>query len=413
MTDDAALFAAALTHPREDTPRLVLADWFDENGEPELGDAMRTMPEVVPFLAELLPWDRPPTRWGWKSRDEATPDFRDVLAVARLLVRYRDRFPTPPNAPERFDPDAKPARSFQPVPGPLDFLARWQSARQRQITDLRARVARDAATWRPQQRKFVSVTPDPELFEYRSCLVHELLLRGHDPHTAAGARWHLTAMRDRGHPLAWLPTRLLPVESAVAASVPQVGPGGRGWTATAPANADGDPLPSGGTPGAVTIQIEEALPESPAGAAVREWETQSNGRTRAAVVRLDPPVTSGGLREDWVRSLPFEPLAGGGDFRWVSAAHALGVLFSAAQNGGAYTRGEAGAYGRLHAWQSFGWLAGTAAGATADEIAGVAERCAWVRFDGDWFDHIAWDLGLIALRPDGRSLAVLAAADTD
>lgn len=53
MTDDAALFAAALAHPGQDTPRLVLADWYDDHDEIELAWALRTVPGIIPFLADL------------------------------------------------------------------------------------------------------------------------------------------------------------------------------------------------------------------------------------------------------------------------------------------------------------------------------------------------------------------------
>jgi hypothetical protein len=36
-----------------------------------------------------------------------------------------------------------------------------------------------------------------------------------------------------------------------------------------------------------------------------------------------------------------------------------------------------------------------------------------VRRERARFYQVAWDLGLAAVRPDGRSLAVLAATDTD
>ena len=35
MSDGDALFAAILTHPAEDTPRLAYADWLDEHGDPD------------------------------------------------------------------------------------------------------------------------------------------------------------------------------------------------------------------------------------------------------------------------------------------------------------------------------------------------------------------------------------------
>lgn len=56
MTDDELLLAAALEEPRDDTPRLALADWFDEHDEPDLAAGLRAVPQTVAFLAELVPW---------------------------------------------------------------------------------------------------------------------------------------------------------------------------------------------------------------------------------------------------------------------------------------------------------------------------------------------------------------------
>ncbi len=73
------------------------------------------------------------------------------------------------------------------------------------------------------------------------------------------------------------------------------------------------------------------------------------------------------------------------------------------------------AYGRLHAWRSIAALTG---GETETSLAQAERRVrawAWFNFAGatDWFDKIAWDLGLVALAPDARRLTVLAAPDTD
>jgi hypothetical protein len=66
------------------------------------------------------------------------------------------------------------------------------------------------------------------------------------------------------------------------------------------------------------------------------------------------------------------------------------------------------------AWKSLAGLAG----APSDDVGTVADfarRCLWVSFEGgsDWFYQVAWDFALLAVRPDGMSLAVLAATDTD
>jgi uncharacterized protein (TIGR02996 family) len=139
MTDDAALLAATLAHPREDTPRLALADWFDERGESDYATPLRNEPELIPLLASLTHWDCTPSRFGnlWATRQEGL-----ALAASRFLARYRHLFPTPPDAPAAFDPTAKPSPDYQATPGPLPFIDRWINARTRQVAGLRERAAR-------------------------------------------------------------------------------------------------------------------------------------------------------------------------------------------------------------------------------------------------------------------------------
>src|SRR5215218_8501544 len=58
MNDHDALLNAIGEHPEEDTPRLMYADWLEENGQPERADFVRTQVEVAkPGLsaAERLP----------------------------------------------------------------------------------------------------------------------------------------------------------------------------------------------------------------------------------------------------------------------------------------------------------------------------------------------------------------------
>ena len=45
MSDRDALLAAILANPAEDTPRLVYADWLQENGEPARGEFVRLVLE--------------------------------------------------------------------------------------------------------------------------------------------------------------------------------------------------------------------------------------------------------------------------------------------------------------------------------------------------------------------------------
>jgi len=52
MTEREALLAAICEHPDDDTPRLVFADWLDENGEPERAEFIRLQCEVARLAAD-------------------------------------------------------------------------------------------------------------------------------------------------------------------------------------------------------------------------------------------------------------------------------------------------------------------------------------------------------------------------
>jgi hypothetical protein len=91
------------------------------------------------------------------------------------------------------------------------------------------------------------------------------------------------------------------------------------------------------------------------------------------------------------------------------------MLFFAASVGGVYSQGLFGAYGRLAAWRSLAGISGAAEGASAAEVGRWVQECDWFSFDADtdWFEQVAWDIGLAAVRPGRQRLAVLAATDTD
>ena len=61
MSDEKALLAAIRDHPDEDTPRLMLADWLQDNGQPERAEFIRVQVE-----ASRLRWNDP----RWKSLAE-------------------------------------------------------------------------------------------------------------------------------------------------------------------------------------------------------------------------------------------------------------------------------------------------------------------------------------------------------
>jgi uncharacterized protein (TIGR02996 family) len=418
MTEDALLFAAALANPAEHTPRLVLADWYDERDEPDLAAALRASPEMVAFLSELTKWDTVPTLPVATYVNGLYQHLLPVVPAARLMSRHAHLFPVPPAGYSAWAEDApEPTHtsSTGPVP-PLHFLHRWQLERQDDIRALRELAARASAREQPPE---FTEPADARAFEEQSCLLHELVVREREHAALPAAVAHAARMKERDHPLAWLPTRLLPTDALLPSLAMYFPPNG-GYSDFevdygSALGATAVPLDA---PSVITN--EEFPPESPVFAAVRSWETDSNGRLEGRVFHLDRELTASSVSRLWFTRLPAASVNGSiAGANWhmnrMASANTLGALFGATQSGGAYGRGEFGAYGRLHAWQSLGALAGCAPEASIDEVAREVERCEWFSFGGSaWFDVIEQlNLGVICVRADRRTVALLAATDTD
>jgi uncharacterized protein (TIGR02996 family) len=95
MSDEKALLAAISAHPHDDTPRLVYADWLDENDRPARAEFIRVQCE----LARLDEWDedrRPAllTREGklWKRHEK---DWRKSLPADMRKDPFRRGFVAP------------------------------------------------------------------------------------------------------------------------------------------------------------------------------------------------------------------------------------------------------------------------------------------------------------------------------
>lgn len=420
MNDDQLLFAAALAHPAEDTPRLALADWFDEHDEPDLAAGLRESKEMIVFLGELLRWDATPVHQmrTYSHKTQAFDDLFPTRIAARLLKRYQALFPVPPGARTEYREDAPlDRRSYHDPHNPISFLYEWQHERRRQITAIRGYAAGIAGKRSLDSRVFEPPTNDPKAFEERSCLLNELVLRRRDLSVFPGSLKHADIMRERGHPLTWLPLSLLPPDAELP--VPQFNRSGGVSMGTV---SGGEVLPIRAIEDDVVpaiIASEPFPPESRLFEAVRSWRNESNGSLEGILFHLNRPLRPDEAGRLWFTRLPAESLnasliMANWSIHRVTTSHALAMLFGAAHNGGAYSEGERGAYSRLHAWQSLGVMAGCGEEADATTIASTAERCEWFTFAGtNWFANIAWDLGLICLRRDRLTVVLLAATDAD
>lgn len=271
-----------------------------------------------------------------------------------------------------------------------------------------AAVARVAAglpdvTTRRVAAWLAAAQPEPTLLsllsgdlptELGACLLHEMILRRM---SVAGVT-DLWVPRLAGHPLAALPLHALPGETRVP--LPRFGMNGKSVDITAgPGRVDPTSLAG------IVPTVSRAPAPADMTAVVSTWLTESNGRAEAAMFRLFTTLAPDEVGVRTVEALGLDCLAGDGlALERSGLDDVVRMLFGAAANGGAYDHGMGGAYGRAATWRSLTALAG-----------GSHVGCAWWIFEAanDWFRRVAWDLGVVCLRPGGHVLAVLAATDTD
>ncbi|MFF4183591.1 DUF6183 family protein [Streptomyces sp. NPDC001691] len=246
--------------------------------------------------------------------------------------------------------------------------------------------------------------------ELRACLVQELVVRGVD---LAGlpqvANWAGASRQGHGR-FSWLP--LSRAEFELGHPVPARFPDGESRTRQEALtwHSGSAPVPLPGVRETTTPATGELI-----AAAARNWAEDSNGWLEARVFEFVEPLAAAGLPAA-LGTIGLECTA-------VAAQVSLGrcfpvevweVLFNAAAEGGAYESAEYGAHGRLAAWRSLAGLTGVAEGTPVAEVEALVAAYRWYGFDTDsgWLRHQGWDLAVVALSPNGRRLAVLAATDT-
>ncbi|HSC91475.1 MAG TPA: DUF6183 family protein [Gaiellaceae bacterium] len=252
---------------------------------------------------------------------------------------------------------------------------------------------------------------EPADDRFVACLVQELVLRhGSLEREPFASSWR--GLASRGHELAWLPLRLSRVEAAP--ELPSFSPHGEVRARLGPLDEGAGP-DAGPAVGRIGAEATTPADAERILAAVAGWKAEARvfGLTGGAEQPLAVALGEAGLEclPSGLLGRRRAPSRG----RQIRAADAWAAVFDLASGGGAYDDGEGGAYGRLHAWRSLGALAGATPDAPFDEVVDTVERASWYRFESDagWFWNELYDLGLGAVSPDGRRLAVLAATDTD
>jgi len=317
----------------------------------------------------------------------AGPDHLDALFA--LLSRPRVR------SVQRARPLEMRVRSF------ASRLAHGQTKEA-----LEATVARHGAT--------------AEHTEVLACWMHETVLRGTSLDREPAIVSFHAKLAAAKHPLGVLPLTLLEAESEAPTYMPMYGANA---ISNAVARLESGPtsartLPPPGEHGAPSVtRIEDASLEARLREAVLPWTTGSNGKAEAKAFRLEPALTEASPGRWLLRALALDCVEGAEALHAerTSADAIWGALFAASANGGAYSSGVGGAYGRRAAWVSLAALLDAPASATPLELDTLAPSARFLMFGapGGWWNDVAWDIGVLAVRPGGASVAVLAATDAD
>ena len=256
--------------------------------------------------------------------------------------------------------------------------------------------------------------------EILACWMHETVLRGTSLDREPAIVGFHARLAEANHPLGVMPLALLEAESEAPTYMPMYGANAISKAVarleSGPTSARTVPPPGEHSPPRVT-RIEDAALEARLRESVLPWTTGSNGKAEAKAFRLEPALTSASPGRWLLRALALECVEGAQALHAerTSADTAWGALFAASANGGACSSGLGGAYGRRAAWVSLAALVDAPAGASPAQLDALAPSAQFLMFGapGGWWNDVAWDVGVLVVRPGGDSVAVLAATDAD
>ena len=256
--------------------------------------------------------------------------------------------------------------------------------------------------------------------ELRACLVHEMVLRGVAVTEAPGiARW-ASSPHWRRHRLGWLPLSLSSIEEAPYLPRYSAGPISDYSRSFGPSEGPGLLLGR-----ALTARVPAARETTtPSMASAMAVAVAAGPRNPTDISRPGSSILPGPLMQRWSRT------------RWQRWA----LSACAGSPGGAGSRSlpaRLPGHGKRSSWRprraalttgvisglTVVWRRGGPSPGSPVPLKGRRpprwnaryKTCDWFSFDADtdWFDQVAWDIGLAAVRPGRQRLAVLAATDTD
>jgi uncharacterized protein (TIGR02996 family) len=92
VNDHDALLAAIIADPNDDLPRLAMADWLDENGQPHRAEFIRLQLELAPLSEDDAQWRELDARAGELLRKHGKKWAASLAACGLGRLEYRRGF---------------------------------------------------------------------------------------------------------------------------------------------------------------------------------------------------------------------------------------------------------------------------------------------------------------------------------
>jgi predicted outer membrane repeat protein len=248
-------------------------------------------------------------------------------------------------------------------------------------------------------------------------LIQHLVIRGVDCENLpaiAQVTAQISRAEYREQELLWLPFKKMNIEDELVdlatMSFPDLFFNTQGMNRIAPASFSSEHLPA-----YVEIKDDDMLLRICR--TVEHWARGTDQRHEARIFSFDIPLAAESVTPPLIQSLGLDCLqnATNVELRPATPNHIVEVLFFLAFAGGFTSLTIGLSERRIRTWQSLSGLVGASKECSVEEIERLCMDSLWFEFRAfsDWYNNDFWDVGILVVRPDRHSIAILTATFTD
>ncbi|MDF1662546.1 MAG: DUF6183 family protein [Planctomycetota bacterium] len=264
------------------------------------------------------------------------------------------------------------------------------------------------------KRIFQLYKSEDSYFELLAVLLHELILRGVQCEGIPLFEEQLLALKERDHPLAYLPGQLLDIEIGVEEYLPRYSLSSTSWAR--PYRDEWDEAETLDLDPTLKLEAQERTPEFDARLvhAVSLWESSQSENTEIGCYQSNLVLSKAAITPELLQSIPLKSFdMAAVKLQALEAHQVFALLFGAASQTGSNSQSFMGPYGRLAVWKSLAALVDCPDKAPMSDIEAQLSKCHCFELyaEVDYFEKAARSLSILCLRPDGRSLVFFVAQD--